>query len=879
MSGPHIHPAARAADLSAESLRWTLGFLCAFLGASMMVEPHRYTASVYQGLATFQPWWAIAALGSGVALLAVALLRPGRAAGLAVHGAAGSTLAVLAASFASTGAWPGAVTYGVLGLGLAAAGLMRNAEAAAFPPGCGRDLFALLMGVVAVVNGVITVTLPRLFHGPYLRPGRPYLPALGAALLVSGVLLIRAHLGAPQRWLVWLTHLFSGAIFVLFGLLGAWPARAWTGIAFYVGCGTVLAFLPWLSRRFSRLDTRALRTRLALALATATSVALILTAAVATTQEERLATQQVLETGQIEALSIAHAVADYVEVNAAQTATIAAMAGRTPLAPLPQRLFLERTLPLFPRMKALATLDPQGRVLAVAGAMPPGAMDWRELAADLARDPRVAVRLLSVPGEPYPHLVLTAPIVGLDGAPAGVLVGLLGSKALARRITRPGSDVTLADGRGRTIAHRNSTDVGTDVGSDSGRATEEGDESLSLPAGWDQQVAAGNPPRLGRLEAFARVPDLDWAVAVQRPRRAALAGVRQGRDLAFLLLLAVVPLAVLGGIFVARRIARPLGTLADAVDELTAGNPGAPLVSSTVSEVARLSTAFAELRDRLAERTRESERLAAELRARAEALADSDRRKDEFLAMLAHELRNPLGAIANSAYILAHSGLESSPVDRSVAVIQRQIQHLVRLVDDLLDVSRISRGKVDLRREPIDLGDVVRHAVDTTRPLLEAKSHSLRVELPAEPLPLLADGTRLEQVVGNLLRNAAKYTDPGGHIEVSVHRDDGEAVLCVRDDGVGIAPELLPRIFDLFTQGDHSLDRSGAGLGIGLTLVHRLVQMHSGRVEARSDGPHTGCEMEVRLPLVATDQGNAEMASASSTRTARTTKRSGAEPM
>ena len=874
-SRSHIPPARRPADLSAESLRWTLGFLCAFLGASVLVEPHRYTAALYQGLATLQPWWAMAALGSGVALLTVALLRPGRPARLVVHGAAGSTLLLLAAGFASSGAWLGAVAYGILGLGLAAAGLLRASEA--FPPGRGRDLFALLMGAVAVVDGVVVMALPRLFHGPYLRPGRPYLPALGAALLLSGVLLVWAHLKRPARWLVWLAHLAAGAVFVLFGLLGAWPARAWTGIAFYLGCGAVLAVLPWLALRFSRLDTRALRTRLALALATATSVAMILTAAVATTQEERLATEQVLETGQIEALSIAHAVADYVQVNAAQMATIAAMAGRTPLAPVPQRLYLRQTLPLFPRLAALATLDPQGRVVGVAGDMPLGAMDWHELAADPARDQRVAVRLLSAPGEPFPRLVLTAPIVGLDGAPAGVVVGLLGAKALARRITRPGSDVSLADGHGRTIARRNGTDAGADRSS-----AEEGEESLALPAAWDKQVATGNAPRLGTLATFARVPDLDWAVAVERPRRAALAGVREGRDLAFLLLLAVVPLALLGGIFVARRIARPLGTLADAVDELTAGNPGAPLVSSTVSEVARLSTAFAELRDRLAARTRESEQMAAELRARAEALADSDRRKDEFLAMLAHELRNPLGAIANSAYILAHSGLEKPPVDRSVAVIQRQIQHLVRLVDDLLDVSRISRGKVDLRREPIDLGDVVRHAVDTTLPLLEAKSHALRVDLPAEPLPLLADGTRLEQVVGNLLRNAAKYTDPGGRIEVSVRRDDGEAVLCVRDNGVGIAPDLLPRVFDLFTQGDHSLDRSGAGLGIGLTLVRRLVQMHGGRVEARSDGPQTGCEMEVRLPLVAPDQdqGNAEMAEASSpTRTARTTKRSGAEPM
>jgi signal transduction histidine kinase len=204
-----------------------------------------------------------------------------------------------------------------------------------------------------------------------------------------------------------------------------------------------------------------------------------------------------------------------------------------------------------------------------------------------------------------------------------------------------------------------------------------------------------------------------------------------------------------------------------------------------------------------------------------------------------------------------------------VAVIQRQVQHLVRLVDDLLDVSRITRGKVELRRERIDLADVVRHAVDTTRPLLEAKHHALRVELPPEPLPLDADTTRLEQVVGNLLRNSAKYTEDGGHIELTVHREGGEAVLCVNDDGIGIAPDLLPRIFDLFTQGEQALDRSGAGLGIGLTLVRSLVEMHGGHVAVHSDGVGEGCMMEVRLPLAAPGSVSMDQAELSTSRPGR----------
>jgi signal transduction histidine kinase len=856
------HPPTAAAGLSAESLRWTLGLFCAFIGAFMLVAPHRYASPLYQGLVPFQLWWGMAALASGVALLAVAVLRPGRPAALLVHGAAGATLLLLAASFASTGAWTGAVSYAIFGAGLAAAGLLPQSVSPA--PGGGRDLFALLMGAVGIVNGSAMLALPALFRSPYFDPSRRLLPVLGTALLVSGSLLCRVHLRPAQRWLAWAAHLAAGAAFFLLGLLVSVPGRSWTGMAFYFGGGAALALLPWLSRRLAGLDTRALRTRLALALATATSVALIITAAVATTQEERLAADQVLETQSIEANSIARTVSDFLELNAAQIAAAAAMAGRTPLEPLAQRLFLERTLPLYPRMTALISLDPAGRVLAVAGDAPLGAARWRELAAAGIRDPRVAVQLLQLPGDRYPRLLLTARIIALDGVPSGVLVSLLRADSLAQRIARRGSDVYLADGHGREIARRDGTTAGIADAPENGGAPR-------LPRGWDQRFAEERKaPASSDLTVFTQVPGLGWVVAIERPREAALAGVRQGRDLAFLLLLAVVPLAVLAGIFTARRIARPLGTLADAVDELTAGNPGAPLSSSTISEVARLSAAFAEMRDRLAARTRESERLAAELRGRADALADSDRRKNEFLAMLGHELRNPLGAIANAAYILTQPGLDAPRLSRTAAVIERQIQHLVRLVDDLLDVSRITRGKVELRRERIDFGDVIRQAVDTTRPLFEAKSHTLMLDLTAEPLPMEADATRLEQVAGNLLRNAAKYTDSGGRIEVIVYREDGEAVLCVRDNGMGIAPDLLPRVFDLFTQGAQGLDRAGAGLGIGLTLVRSLVEMHGGRVAAHSDGAGKGCAMEVRLPLTA--------APPHPVRTARTMNRFGAEP-
>jgi len=239
-----------------------------------------------------------------------------------------------------------------------------------------------------------------------------------------------------------------------------------------------------------------------------------------------------------------------------------------------------------------------------------------------------------------------------------------------------------------------------------------------------------------------------------------------------------------------------------------------------------------------------------EQRQAEEALREADRRKDEFLAMLAHELRNPLAPIHNAAQVLKLvAGSEDPTQAWARDVIERQAQHLSRLVDDLLDVSRITRGKIALAREPLDVAAIVRLAAETSQPLIETRRHALSLDLWPGPLWVEGDLTRLVQVVGNLLNNAAKYTDEGGHIGVQTAEADGWAVIRVRDDGMGLAPELLSRVFDLFTQADRSLDRSQGGLGIGLTLVRLLVEMHGGRVEARSEGPGKGSEFEVRLPI------------------------------
>ncbi|MDQ3440950.1 MAG: HAMP domain-containing histidine kinase, partial [Planctomycetota bacterium] len=238
------------------------------------------------------------------------------------------------------------------------------------------------------------------------------------------------------------------------------------------------------------------------------------------------------------------------------------------------------------------------------------------------------------------------------------------------------------------------------------------------------------------------------------------------------------------------------------------------------------------------------------VRDRAAKLMEADQRKDEFLATLAHELRNPLAPI--------RFALENLKVDaphavatRAREVIERQVNQLVRLVDDLLDVSRITANKIQLRREPLDLARVMATAVESITPLAMVAGHTVDVQLPSSPMCVNGDSARLMQVFANVLNNAVKFTPPGGHIWFTADQQPNEAVVRIRDTGSGIAPEVLPRVFDMFHQAEPVLDRSTGGLGIGLTLVRRLVEMHDGRIEIRSPGTGQGTEVEIRLPIVA----------------------------
>ena len=250
----------------------------------------------------------------------------------------------------------------------------------------------------------------------------------------------------------------------------------------------------------------------------------------------------------------------------------------------------------------------------------------------------------------------------------------------------------------------------------------------------------------------------------------------------------------------------------------------------------------------------------ADLRRLAADLAEADRRKTEFLATLAHELRNPLAPIRNGLHLMAHAPDNAQIVSRSRDMMERQLAQLVRLVDDLLDIARITRGKVELKRERVSLQSVAAGAVETCMPLMESARHELAVQMPAEPLMLDVDPVRLAQVVGNLLNNAAKYTPRGGHIGLTAYRENGEAVVSVSDDGIGIPEESLGSVFDMFTQVGRNMERAQGGLGIGLTLVRRLVELHGGTASARSGGPGMGSEFTIRLPLAGQYGGGGDVA-------------------
>ncbi|HZZ95102.1 MAG TPA: ATP-binding protein [Usitatibacter sp.] len=348
--------------------------------------------------------------------------------------------------------------------------------------------------------------------------------------------------------------------------------------------------------------------------------------------------------------------------------------------------------------------------------------------------------------------------------------------------------------------------------------------------------------------AFSRSPQSGWSTAVGIPVEQVQASALRsalafGGGIALSLLLG----AAAAG-FIARGISRPMEALREAARAVGAGRAPAP-ATSDIREVQDVSEALVEASDARAAAARERDELLRSERAARAAAEAASRAKDEFLAMLGHELRNPLGALSNAAMLLDTAGTQASVAARARGIISRQVAHLSRLTEDLLDAGRALTGKIVLRREPMDLSAAALQSITTLKASGRLGAHHVVHDLRSVWVD--ADPVRLDQVIGNLLVNAVKYTPAGGTIRVGVKADGNEAVLSVADDGIGMGAELAGRVFELFVQGERQLDRSQGGLGIGLTLVRRLAQMHGGSANAYSGGDNRGSEFVVRLPAMA----------------------------
>jgi signal transduction histidine kinase/ActR/RegA family two-component response regulator len=348
--------------------------------------------------------------------------------------------------------------------------------------------------------------------------------------------------------------------------------------------------------------------------------------------------------------------------------------------------------------------------------------------------------------------------------------------------------------------------------------------------------------------AYTRLQRVHWTVAMGLPASAVYLGVFRTTAAYVIAVAFSLIVGLLAAFALARRINRPMAELREAAHSLGRGEE-APIPDTGIREIHDVGAAIADAaRKRRAFEAEREDLLRREQAARSEAEAAS-RAKDNFLAMLGHELRNPLAALSNAASLLKHGGNRPDIAARSRDVIERQVTHLARLTDDILDAARALLGKIELRPEPVDLAKVAAQALATLGATGRTDRHQLKVQL--EEAWIEGDPVRLDQIVSNLLVNAVKYTPERGTITVRTRRTADESVLTVADDGVGMSPDLAARAFDLFVQGERGLDRAQGGLGIGLTLVRRLAELHHGSAEVVSEGDNRGSEFTVRFPAIA----------------------------
>jgi signal transduction histidine kinase len=448
---------------------------------------------------------------------------------------------------------------------------------------------------------------------------------------------------------------------------------------------------------------------------------------------------------------------------------------------------------------------------------------------------------------------LTYPVTNVNNEVVAVVFAALDLSALDKFVDDvdlpPGSVLVTTDSDGAIISRRPDPEKWFGV-----KVTPQMQEAMSKLQ--RRPLVLTGLDGVERLHTFARIgtPDVsDFVVTIGIPSKDIVAPTRRDQIMAMMALAAIMLLALLATWFVGDyMIVRRVKALVNTAEKIASGDLGARTgIEYEREEIGYLARALDDMAKSLQQQEAQRDAAVRELRA-------ADQRKDEFLAMLAHELRNPLAPISAAAQLLKMVHLDEVRAKETSNIIARQVDHMTGLVDDLLDVSRVTRGLVTLDVEPLDIRSIVADAVEQVRPLIGTRRHHLSLRLPADPVMALGDKKRLIQVIANLLNNSAKYTPEGGNIVLTLELQPSRIVLQVADDGIGMEPELVSRVFELFAQAERTSDRSQGGLGLGLALVRSLVGLHGGSVQAFSKGPGQGSTFTVRIPLLSLTPAQAE---------------------
>ncbi|MBI4320065.1 MAG: hypothetical protein HY675_16360 [Chloroflexi bacterium] len=806
------------------TLQLAISIFCAFIGSLMLVAPHQFGGPLWTALG--EHLYAVGSLLflAGAALTGCLVLGLARRWIVASHLVAAGALLLFVYNTTGNRLFAGAALYTVLALGVALAPFVNWLETPARRDG---DFFALVFGAVTTTNGLIMLFLPEQFASAVYAPLRPYLWPSGAALLIAGLALVAAQLWpALPTVLHRAFHLFILVPSVPFVLLISMPLVSWSGILFYGGFSLLVASLPWTGPRLKRVDPHSFSVRLSFTLAVVAALPLVVVTGAVTSDQERVARADGEASLETLATSLASDVSHYMGSYRSSMVALASYPGLQALTREDQEAALRSFVEAFPDTLSIGITDATGQQTARSDGLPLASNSGMPGFEEVRRTNAISLGIRTGRDYPVPLFIIAAPIRAPHGGFGGALVSGITSERVAAvvgRVSRPGGTrVYLVDAAGRAIAHPDQSLVASFADLSSGPPVA---SVVARPA--HQGVVSFARPNGDVLAAFAQVPDFGWAVVVERPASDALAGVREGRNAAFALLLSAVLLAVVAGTLIARKLSAPLAALAFAADRFARGDSATSLPRGGASEIQEFVGTFGEMRERLVTEAAERERLLQDLQRRAVELDVANKELEAFAYSVAHDLRSPVRHM---------DGFSKALMERYADKLdERGLQYLqfvregsikmAQLVDDLLALTGVTRG--ELHRTTVDLSEMARSiAAD-----LRHQQPRRQTEFVIAP-QVVADGDPrlLRVVLENLLGNAWKFTSrtERATIEFGTVQQDGRPTYFIRDDGAGFDMAYAHKLFRAFERL-HSADEF-PGTGVGLATVERIVRRHGGRV-------------------------------------------------